>query len=131
MGRQQAAKDAFTLLASLSDWTVMHAAPELAEALERLAKFASTGDADADAALERFTDLRKRQAIEAEGVRGRMSRVAESERWPSMCLAHHRPVRWQPSPCWWYHADGPSIYPHELSQCPAMIGAKAPRRAAS
>ena len=124
--QQQVAKDVFTLLESLSDWDVMHAAPEVAEALERLAKFASTGDKDADAALGRFADLRKKQAVEAKGVRGRMARIAESERCPSMCIAHRRPVRWQPAPCWWYHADAPSNVPHELARCAALLNAKAP-----
>ena len=127
--RQQAARDVFTLLASLSEWEVMHADPELAGALERLAKFAATGDKDADAALEKFTDLRKKQAIEAEGVRGRMARVAEAEEHESWCIAHRQPVRWQPNPCWWYHHPPVSGVP-ESSRCSAMWAAKAPRRAA-
>lgn len=53
----------------------------------------------------------------------RLARIAESERCESWCLAHRRPVRWQPAPAWWYHhpADVP-----ELSQCPGMLAAHAP-----
>lgn len=124
--QQQVAKDVFTLLESLSEWTVMHAAPELADALERLAKFASTGDRDADAALEKFTGLREKQAAETAGVRGRMARIADAEEHESWCIAHRQPVRWQPNPCWWYHHPPVSGVP-ESSRCPAMWSAKAPR----
>lgn len=124
--RQQVAKDVFTLLESLSDWTVMHAAPELAEALERLAKFASTGDKDADAALEKFTDLRKKQATEARAEAGRAARIADADEHESWCIAHRQPLRWQPNPCWWYHHPPISGVP-ESSRCSAMWAAKAPR----
>lgn len=123
--QQQAAKDVFTLLGSLSDWDVMYAAPDLAEALERLAKFCSTGDKDADAPLERFEGLRQKQAAEAEGVRGRMRRVADADEHESWCIAHRQPLRWLPNPCWWYHHPPVSGVP-ESSRCTAMWAAKAP-----
>lgn len=84
---------------------------EYQAALKRLVKFAATGDADADAALQQAA------------APGRLARIAESERCESWCIAHHRLVRWQPGPIWWYHH--PARIP-ELDQCTALLAAKAP-----
>lgn len=126
--RQQVAKDVFTLLTSLSEWTVMTAEPEVAEAIERLAQFAKTGDKDADALLETFTGLRKDQALQARAEAGRLARITESERHETWCIAHRCRLRWHPAPAWWYHYPPRDGIP-EQSLCPAMLMASAPRRA--
>lgn len=63
-------------------------------------------------------------AIEA-AERGREFEVLGKDA-TATCLAHRRPVRWEPAPCWWYHDMPGDTGPPESRQCPALWNIKAP-----
>lgn len=66
----------------------------------------------------------KRQRADTE--RRRRARIIASEEYPSWCIAHRRRVQWEPSPTWWYHADGAIQIP-ENHQCRPLLGAHPPQ----
>ena len=69
-------------------------------------------DAAAEAERQRVADI------------GRLARMAESTRYPSMCIRHRRRLAWMPSPAWWFHDDNLSGPAHT---CSAMWDKPAPK----
>ncbi len=62
-------------------------------------------------------------ADEAEVERGRLARMIESRRHPSMCIRHKRRLAWMPAPAWWIHDDNLTGPAHT---CTAMWDKRAP-----